>query len=182
MEIDRCYQLGYVIKAHGIKGEVGILLDVDIPDHYKNLESVFVEMEQKLVPFFISTIAIRKNKAVVKFDDVDDVDAANTLKGCLLYLPLDQLPQLRGDQFYYHEVVDFEVIDNAHGRLGKVSTVYSLPNQDLLAVAHNRKEILIPVKDEIIVRVDKKAKEIHVKLPDGLLEIYLEDQNADDEN
>ena len=182
MEIDRCYQLGYVIKAHGIKGEVGLLLDVDIPDHYKNLESVFVEIGQKLVPFFIRAIAIRKNKAVVKFDDVDTVEAANALKGCLLYLPLDQLPQLNGDQFYYHEVVDFEILDKTHGRLGKVSTVYSLPNQDLLAIAYHQKEILIPVKDEIIIRVDKTAKEIHVNLPAGLLEIYLEDQNADDEN
>ena len=182
MDVDQCYQLGHVIKAHGIKGEVGILLDVDFPEHYKNLESVFVEIDQKLVPFFISNITIRKNKAVVKFEDVKDIEAAEALKERSLYLPLDQLPRLKDDQFYYHEIIDFAVVDAMHGRLGLVSGVYSLPGQDLLVVSCNNKEVLIPVKDEIITRVDRKAREIHVKLPEGLLEVYLEDQNSDDED
>lgn len=175
MNVDQCYQLGHIIKAHGIKGEVGILLDVDFPEYYKNLESVFVEVNQKLVPFFINSITIKKNKAVVKFEDVDNVETAVALKGAILYLPLDQLPSLNDNQFYYHEIVDFEIVDVEKGKLGSVSTVYSLPNQDLIAIIHRGKEVLIPIKDEIITRVDKKLGEIHVRLPDGLLEIYLEE-------
>ncbi|MCG8320993.1 MAG: ribosome maturation factor RimM [Cytophagales bacterium] len=182
MDVDQCYQLGHVIKAHGIKGEVGILLDVDFPEHYKHLESVFIEIDQKLVPFFIRSIAIRKDKAVVKFEDVKDIEAATALKGCLLYLPLDQLPRLGDNQFYYHEIIGFEVIDDVHGKLGPVNTVYSLPNQDLLAVIYHQKEVLIPVKDEIIKHLNRKTREIHVKLPEGLLEVYLEEFNSDDED
>lgn len=175
MDVDQCYQLGHIIKSHGIKGEVGILLDVDFPQKYRNLESVFVETDQKLVPFFITSITVKKNKAVVKFEDVESIEAAEALKGRPLYLPLDMLPELQGSQFYYHEIVDFQVIDARHGRLGPVDTVYSLPNQDLMAVIYNRKEVLIPVKDEIITRVDREAQEIHVDLPEGLLEVYLEE-------
>ena len=182
MDVDDCYQLGYIIKPHGIKGEVGILLDVDFPQHYKNLESVFVEIDQKLVPFFIANISIKKNKAVVKFEDVESIEAATALKGHSLYLPLGQLPKLKGNRFYYHEVIGFEVLDIKHGRLGTVSTVYSLPNQDLLAVMYQQKEVLIPVKDEIITGVERVAGEIHVKLPEGLLEVYLEGPDSDDEN
>lgn len=70
MNIDACYQLGYVIKKHGVKGEVSVLLDVDFPEEYSELESVFVEINQKLVPFFIEAIQIRDDKAVIKFEHI----------------------------------------------------------------------------------------------------------------
>ncbi len=175
MDVDQCYQLGHVIKAHGVKGEVGILLDVDVPANYKNLESVFVEINQKLVPFFISNISIKNNKAVVKFEDVEGIEQAEALKGCLLYLPLDLLPELKGNQFYYHEIINFEVIDARHGKLGPVANVYALPNQDLLTVNYQQNEVLIPIKDEIITAVDRDAREIHVNLPDGLLDVYIQE-------
>ncbi len=175
MNVDQCYQLGYIIKPHGLKGEVGVLLDVDIPQTYKALESVFVEINQRLVPFFINTIAIKNNKAVVKFEDVDNYEAAEKLKGGNLFLPLDLLPALGDSQFYYHEVVGFSVIDKVAGLLGEIDTIYTLPNQDLIALTHKEKEILIPIKDEIIAKVDHQQKEILVQLPDGLLDVYLEE-------
>ena len=85
MNIDACYQLGYVIKKHGTKGEVSVYLDVDYPEEYTNLESVFVETNQKLVPFFIDTNQIRDNKAVIRFEDVDTQDQAAELKSKKLY-------------------------------------------------------------------------------------------------
>lgn len=54
MNIDDCYQLGYIIKPHGLKGELQLLLDVDSPEDYQNLESVFVRQGQQLVPFLLS--------------------------------------------------------------------------------------------------------------------------------
>ena len=54
MRIDDCYQLGYVIKTHGLQGELSIMLDVDVPQAYQNLESVFVATvgSDTLIPFF----------------------------------------------------------------------------------------------------------------------------------
>lgn len=175
MNVDQCYQLGYVIKPHGLKGEVGILLDVDIPQAYKNLESVFVEINHKLVPFFIHSISLKNDKAIVKFEDVDDFETAESLKGGNLYLPLDRLPPLNGSQFYYHEVIGFSVIDKKSGVLGTIETIYTLPNQDLIALNYQDKEVLIPVKDEIVLSVDRERREIRVAMPEGLLDVYLEE-------
>ncbi len=175
MHVDQCYQLGYIIKPHGLKGEVGILLDVDIPQNYKNLESVFVEINQRLVPFFLASITIKNNKAVVKFEEVDSLESAEGLKGANLFLPLDQLPKLDKTQFYYHEIEGYEVKDKNEGDLGKIEAIYSLPNQDLIALLYKGKEVLIPINDSIITRVDRELKELHVVLPDGLLAVYLED-------
>jgi len=92
VNIDECYQLGYVIKPRGLKGELDVFIDSDSPENYKTLESVFVEIEQKLIPFFIEYIQIRDNRAILKFEDVDDVDKASDLKSCPLHLPLELLP------------------------------------------------------------------------------------------
>ena len=65
MREEDCYQLGEVIKTHGLKGEVSVLLDVDFPEEYSELESVFLQMEGNLVPFFIDSIQIHDKRALV---------------------------------------------------------------------------------------------------------------------
>ena len=57
MHVDDCYQLGYIVKPHGLKGEVQIFIDSDDPQAYQNLELVFVQQGQQLVPFFIESIS-----------------------------------------------------------------------------------------------------------------------------
>jgi len=172
VNIDECYQLGYVIKPRGLRGELDVFIDSDSPENYKTLESVFVEIEQKLIPFFIEYIQIRDNRAILKFEDVDDVDKAVDLKSCPLHLPLELLPPLDDNSYYFHDVLGFKIIDEKEGNIGTVQKFYNYPNQSLLAVMYKESEVLIPVNDHIIKNVDKRKKEISVSLPKGLINIY----------
>ncbi|MEQ6167025.1 MULTISPECIES: ribosome maturation factor RimM [unclassified Ekhidna] len=173
MRQDDCYQLGEVIKTHGLNGEVSILLDVDFPNEYQNLESVFLEQSGKLVPFFIDTIQINGNKALVQFEDILSLDDAKELVKSKLFLPLSSLPKLDEGQYYFHELVDCEVFED--GKLiGTAKNVIDLNGNQLLSVDANGKEILIPLKDEILLSADIKKQKLTVKLPDGLLDMYLE--------
>ena len=63
MKIEDCFQLGYVIKSHGLHGELSIFLDTDFPENYIEMESVYVEFQQKLVPFFVETINLMVQNA-----------------------------------------------------------------------------------------------------------------------
>ena len=175
MRVDDCFQLGYVIKTHGLHGELSIMLDVDFPEAYENLESVFVATSgsQTLIPFFVEHIAIRQNKALIKFEEVDTIEQAETLLKASLYLPLDSLPPLEDDQFYYHEIIGFTVEDREQGTLGVVQDVYESTGQDMIVVRYQEKEVLIPIDPDIVPRVDKARSIVHVVLPDGLLDIYL---------
>lgn len=175
MNIDSCFQLGYIAKTHGVQGEVTFVLDVDNPEDYDQLESVFIEMNGKLVPFFITSFQLQREKAIVKLEDVNSFENADKLVGNALYLPLTQLPELDEDQFYYHDIINYQVIDNDKGALGTIANVYALPHQDLIAMNYQNKEVLIPITDDIVTKVDHKKKELYVELPDGLLEIYLTD-------
>ncbi|MFY0651051.1 MAG: 16S rRNA processing protein RimM [Cyclobacteriaceae bacterium] len=176
MRVEDCYQLGYVTKTHGLKGELQIFLDVDFPEQYKNLESMFVLRNNALVPFFLEYIQINGNKALLKIDEINDIEEARPLISSEVYLPLSFLPELENDQFYYHELIGFELLDGDK-TIGTVKNVYDLPNQDLIEVDHNGKEVLVPLNDEVITKVDKQAMQVIAKLPDGLLEIYLSDED-----
>ncbi|MEQ8926918.1 MAG: ribosome maturation factor RimM [Fulvivirga sp.] len=174
MNIDACYQLGYVIKKHGTHGEISAFIDADFPEEYSELESVFVEINKKLVPFFIESIQIRGNKAVIKFEDVNGHEEAYELKSCGLFLPLNTLPKLDSDQFYYHEIHGYHIQDNQKGMLGIIKDVVTTSMQDLIVMEYQDKEVLIPVNNEIIGKVDHQEKVLYVTLPEGLLDVYLE--------
>lgn len=175
MEIKGHYYLGKILKPVGVQGDVIIFLDVDDPAQYSRLEAVFVYVGGNLVPFMIQNLQLRPGKqALVRFHDIDNVDQTDVLVGAGLYLPIAALPKLEEHQFYFHEIISFTVVDKNFGALGKVEKVLDYPMQALLQVMHHDKEVLIPVADEIITRVDKANSTIYISAPDGLIEMYLE--------
>ena len=173
MKIEDCFQLGYIVKPHGIHGALTIFLDTDTPKYYEEMESLYVEYQQKLVPFFIKSYKLIGNKATLKFQDVDGIDEAARYKGCAIYLPLNMLPKLEEDQFYYHEIVGYRVVDLKAGEIGKVKHIYEANGNDLFAIDYKNKEILVPINDEFIEKLNKKDTTIFLNLPDGLLDVYL---------
>ncbi len=174
MNFESCFQLGYILKTHGLKGELVLVIDADNPQEYSELESVFVEINKKLVPFFMERFQLNGAKAISKFEEIDSIEQAKGFKGAKLYLPLDFLPELEGG-YYFHELIGFKVIDSNEGELGVISGVFDSGSQDLMAMQYQAKEVLIPLTDEVVTKVDKIAKTIYTTLPNGLLDIYLLD-------
>ncbi|XOV92926.1 MAG: ribosome maturation factor RimM [Bacteroidota bacterium] len=173
MSFDNYFELGNVGKTHGLKGELILLLDVDQPEYYKKLESIFLEINGKLVPFFIHQYQLQGNQARITLEDIDSQNAAKDLVGKSAWLPVSALPKLKKGQYYYHDLIGFEVFDQGKS-IGNVREVIEAPNNILLSVDFKGKEILIPLEDEIIITVDLEKSVIHAALPDGLLAVYLE--------
>jgi len=178
MNIDDCFYLGKITKCLGYSGEVVIYLDVDNPEDYQKMESVFVLLNKKLVPFFIEKIKTRPNsqEAATKFQDVSTHEDASRLTGNELYLPLSYLPQLKGKAFYFHEVAGFEVIDTQKGSIGKIKQVIEYPANPVFQIFKGHNEILIPASNQIINKIDRANKTIHITAPDGLIDIYLSEE------
>lgn len=171
-----CYNLGHIAKIVGFKGQISALLDVTDPYEYSELESVFVEINNALVPFFIDFISINdKGFAKIKFEGVDTEQAAKALVKKQLFLPLTILPKLEGNQFYFHEIEGFKVNDQQKGFIGKVVKVLEVNNNPLLELNFEGKEILIPLQDEFLIKVDRESKNLEVKCPEGLIDLYLND-------
>jgi 16S rRNA processing protein RimM len=177
MTLDETYQLGYLIKTHGLRGHLVAHFDVDDVAAYTKLKTVYLTLAgapTKLVEHQIEKVQPQSgNKVLIKLRGIERIEEAEPLRGSQLHLPLAALPELEEDQFYFHDVIGFTVVDENLGVLGTVENFYELPQQDMLAMRYQGQEVLIPVVDELISHADHAKKEIYVNLPDGLLDVYL---------
>ena len=177
MQLDETYQLGYIIKTHGLRGHVVAHFDVDDTAAYLKLKTVYLTLAgapTKLVEHQIEKVQPQTgSKVLLKLRGTERIEEAEPLRGAQLHLPLTQLPELEDDQFYFHDVIGFTVVDANLGVLGTVENFYELPQQDMLAMRYQGQEVLIPVVDELVSHADQEKKEIYVNLPEGLLDIYL---------
>ncbi len=174
MRKDQCFYVGTIVNKFSFKGELLVKLDTDEPELFLEMESVFIEIGKNLVPFFVEKSQLHKSLLLrVKFEDVDDEPMADSLMKRELYLPLTALPKLEGNKFYFHEIIEFEMIDTAYGNVGTITGVNDTTSQALFEVDHNGDQVLIPVNDEFIVSLDRENKTMTVTAPDGLIELYI---------
>jgi len=174
MRKEDCFYLGKIVRKHSFKGEVLIKLDTDEPELYTEMESVFVDFNNSLIPFFIERSMLHKSTLLrVQFEDVDTEQKADEIIGLEVYLPLDFLPQLDDDQFYYHEIIGFTAEDVSFGKIGIVTGVNDSAAQALFEIDRDGKQILIPVNDDFIKKVDKLNKVLLLDTPEGLIDLYL---------
>ena len=174
MRKEDCFYLGKIAKKFSFKGEVLIYLDTDEPELYQNMESVFVEFNKNLIPFFIENATLHKNDFLrVKFEDTNNEEDADKILGCEVYLPLNMLPKLEGNKFYFHEVIGFEIEDQRVGVFGEIVSINDSSAQPLFEVINNGTEILIPMIDQFLVKIDRENKKVIMDLPEGLVEMYL---------
>ncbi|ETN94527.1 16S rRNA processing protein RimM [Zhouia amylolytica] len=174
MRKEECFYLGKIVKKFSFKGEILVKLDTDEPELYKNLESVFIAHGNNLIPFFIERSSLQKSNLLrLKLEDVDSEADADALMKSELYLPLDFLPKLSGNQFYYHEIIGFNIEDQNYGLVGKIVNINDNSSQALFEIEKDGKEILIPINDEFIKKIDRSKKTIIVNTPEGLIDLYL---------
>lgn len=173
MRKEDCFYLGKIVKKYSFKGELLVKLDTDQPELFEDMESVFVEYRKKLVPYFIEDSYLHKSELLrVKFEDVDSEEEADALLGSELYLPLEFLPKLSGNQFYYHEVIGFKAEDESYGEIGEITGVNDSTAQALFEIDYNGQQVLIPIIDQFLVKVDREQKKIFLKLPEGFMDLY----------
>jgi 16S rRNA processing protein RimM len=173
MKQDELFRAGKIVRTFGSKGEMLCQFNSDTIS-LKKLESVFLKLNENLVPFFIESIQPKtRNQAIIKFHDVNSANDAFELAGSAVFLPLSFRPKSKGSKYDLSAIEGFTVIDHVHGEIGTVSSVLELPEQDLLQIDFKGKEILIPVVDEIVKKIDMKNKIIMVEAPEGLIDIYI---------
>ncbi|MDC0571226.1 ribosome maturation factor RimM [Flavobacteriaceae bacterium] len=175
MKKEDCFYLGKIVKKYSFKGEILAKLDTDQPDIYENLDALFIEVSNSLIPYFVEKSQLHKSNLLrLKLEDVTSEGDADALLKKDLYLPLDLLPKLEGNAFYFHEIIGFQVIDENFGPVGQITGVNDSTTQALFEIDHHGKEVLIPINDNIINSLDRTVKTVLVKTPPGLIDLYLD--------
>lgn len=175
MKKEDCFYLGKIVRKYSFKGELLIKLDTDQPELYENLDAMFIDLRNTLIPFFVESSQLHKSDLLrVQFEDVTSEADADALMKSNIYLPLELLPKLKGNKFYFHEVIGFTMKDKNYGEVGTITGINDTTAQALFEVENNGTEILIPMNDEFILNVDRENKTILVETPEGLIDLYLQ--------
>lgn len=163
--------IGTLVKLHGFKGNYVLVSESAISEKIKKWESVFLDIEGLLVPFFISYISITsETTAIIGFEDIDSAEAAQEFVSTNVY----QLSKLIGRQkkeVITDELAGYTVIDKHTGVVGAIDQILDYNQNLLLSIRKGKQEILVPLHEEIIVNVNHKKKEITIDAPEGLLNI-----------
>ncbi len=165
-----------VRKAHGLAGEVLVHAETDDGAELFQAERRFgmrIERGTETVVREVTLIESRPHRGgyLLRFREIGDRDTAQTLLGAEIVLGREDLRPLDEDEYFLHELVGLDVIDERQGSLGPVVDVYDTAGQVLAAVRVDGRERLFPLHREFVRSVDMEARTVEVALPSGLLEL-----------
>lgn len=180
MRKEDCYLLGKITRRHGLAGNVILKLDTDQPELYNKLESIFVEINGLLVPFFIEKSSRSKSDSLnISFKNSTEALVDQSLSKNV-YLPLSTLPKLSGKQFYYHEIIGYNILDENDNDCGVIRSVNDQTAQTYFITNLDGKEVVIPIIKDWIIEVNREEKFIKMQLPEGLIDVFLVPSKKDE--
>lgn len=165
--------LGKIIKVQGKAGEMICHFSIDKPEWFSDIKFIFIDIDQRLIPYHIESLELSDNYARISLEDVHNPELAQKLVSRDIYLPKKDFPELTEREFYNNEIIGFTIIDKEKGEIGRVKDVLERPEQSLLQIIHQNTEILIPLAEDLIIKVNKKQKQLIIDIPEGLLDLYL---------
>ncbi len=166
-----CYKIAQVVRTHGIEGGVILKFSNSFPEDFIELGSVFVNIDNILIPFFIENYKVRNlETAIVKFEDVDTDFEAKTILGKSIFILKEHIDSDEDDVSLLR-LVGLTAIDTAGNSIGTITGILEITNNDQFRIDRNGEEALIPVNDDWIEDIDFDKQTIELNLPKGLLDL-----------
>ncbi len=173
MDPENVYWLGTISKTRGAAGSVVLKLDNTISERFYEMESVFLEIEGLLVPFFINVAEpLDQKNILLNFDSVSTENQCKELIGCKVYTDFSDVIIPNKKTSHYNYLIGFTLWDHKYGNVGKIGEILFYPDNPVFQIMQDQKEIIVPLHEDLIVEIDSQKKRIKVNLPEGLLEIF----------
>jgi 16S rRNA processing protein RimM len=167
------FKAGKLVAVHGLKGELILKHELGKKTSLKNLKTVFIETSKdSFFPWFIEYTKIKsENEIYLKLESVDTREAAARISQKNIWLAEDDFKKFAA-KTAPASLLGYTVFNN-NEKLSKILEVIEQPQQLLCRIEFKNKEVLIPIHESFLKKIDRKKKEVFVELPEGLLEIYL---------
>jgi 16S rRNA processing protein RimM len=162
--------LGRISKVHGFEGTVTVKLEKTFIEKIPDMESVFLEIEGKPVPFFIIESEYPRGDILrLKFLGYNTFESVNEFSGCRVFLTSEGKEKKRADVKTFH---NYSVFLPGASHIGTISEIIENPGQWLLKIITPAgKELLIPFHEDLISSIDNRKKTIVMDLPEGLTDL-----------
>ena len=163
--------LGKITKVHGYEGAVIIRLERNFSDNIPELESVFIEIDGRPVPFFIDYSDQPDNYTLrIKFAEYDSTEKVKEFVGCKVFLTESSDSEIPVED--PNTLINFHVLSEDDILIGEIVEIIKNPGQLLLNIkTGSGKEILIPLHEDLIIEINIKSKIIRMIIPAGISEI-----------
>jgi len=169
-------KIGILTKTHNFSGKFLLKLNSDFFGKKIAPKWLFFDIEEGLVPFKVLTIKEKDDVSwIVKIDGINSEKTLQQYKGLSVYINPEDISystDYENDRNVF-ELINYTVYDKKYGNLGKVQKIIDIQQNPLISLTYNEKEILIPMQKDFIISFDKNNREIHIKVPEGLIELYL---------
>jgi 16S rRNA processing protein RimM len=167
------FKAGKLVAVHGLKGELILKHELGKKTSLKDLKTIFIEdRKNSFLPWFIESAKAKSaDEVLLKLDSIDTREAAAKLTQKEIWLTEQDFKRLSAKSAPAN-LLGFTII-NKNERLSEILEVVEQPHQLLCRIEINKKEVLIPINESFLKKIDHKKKEVIVELPDGLLDIYL---------
>jgi len=165
-ERPRFLVIGEILRPQGVKGKLKVRVLTDFPEHFRGLKRAY--LGQTLRPVIVEGVSLHQRYALLKFAGYDDRTSAETLRGAVVQIPIEEAPPLAQGEYYFYQIVGLAVWTVQGEYLGRVREVLVTGSNDVYVVRGPRGEILLPAIEEVIREVDVEAGRLMVRLLEGL--------------
>ena len=161
-------KIGQLGKPHSYKGEIAFSFTTDVWDR-ADAEYLILLLDGILVPFFLEEYRFRgEHSALLKFVDIDTVEALQDIVGAEVYFPYSLMPEDEDTGYTWQSFVGYRIVDEEAGDLG---TVKAVDESTVNVLFELESGTLVPAVEEFIVDIDHEGRVIRTHLPEGLVEL-----------
>ncbi|MGN0163062.1 MAG: ribosome maturation factor RimM [Candidatus Ornithomonoglobus sp.] len=162
-------EIGKIVNTHGLRGEVKVVPWMDYPEDFEELESIFIKTRKEMKPVEIENVRYQKNNLIVKFKGFDDINEIEQYKNCILYADREELGELPEGVHYIVDLIGLDVVNEEGEKLGVLADVFNTGANDVYDVKREgKKNLLLPVIDEVVKEIDVEGGKITVHVMEGL--------------
>lgn len=171
IEMDQVIRMGTLLKAHGVQGEM-VLSVPEYLDWSEDLDCLVCQIDGILVPFFIESFREKSATAMlVKFQDVDSLEATSRFIGLKVFLPKKFAVESDDDTLSWESFIDWTAVDREVGKLGAITAIDDSTANILFQIRDGNRERIIPANEEWIDGIDEKKRLLTFNLPEGLADL-----------
>lgn len=154
--------VGFLRRSHGLKGEVIMDVLTDFPERIRVNRQVFIG--EKHEPYRIQSVRMHEPAMLVKFKGYDTPEDVTRFRNLMVYVPVEQLPELPEDVYYHHQLLGLTVKDEAGKVFGNLASILETGANDVYVVrSEDGHEVLFPAIEGVVLQVDLEHKEMIVR-------------------
>lgn len=162
-------EVGKIVNTHGLHGEVKVVPWTDYPEVFEDIEYVYVKRKGEYERLDVAGIKYQKGNIIVRFPQIKDINEAEKYKNQVLYAEREVFGELPEGVYYIADLIGLEVVKENGETVGIITDVLNTGSNDIYEVKREgRKNLLIPVIDEVVLNIDMENKKVTVRMMEGL--------------